>query len=384
MAGSTGQGPTGFSESEKRAAEREARHDVAARGSAGDPAAVQHYLARRRAEEVRRPSRPTGAVPQPSASPEAAPRPRLVVGVDGSPEARLALEAALDDAARRRAELDVVVAYPLVTISSGRVGYLPEQVTQIRQAAERPVREMVDDLLAGPAGRAPGMDAVDVRVVGIEGNPASVLIAAADGADLLVVGNRGRGGLRSALLGSVALHCLSHAPCPVLVVHAAHLTEQPPRVVAGFDGSPGARAALAAAVDEALRVGGEVEVLACYSVTDDWRGLEHVTGPAADEIRGYVEKSVAAAVQEVVAGRSDAPVIRTRVELDPAATALLAHARGAHRLVVGSHGHGTVHGLLLGSVALHCAMHAPSPVLVVRPRPGPVAGAAPREQRALA
>jgi nucleotide-binding universal stress UspA family protein len=383
MSGPSGRGPAEFPENEKRAAERDARHDVAARGRVGDPAAVQHYLARRREEEVRRPAPASGAATRTSPSPEPEFRPRLVVGVDDSPEARLALAAALVDAAARGAELDVVTAYPPVTIWSGGIAYVPEQVASIREAAERRVRGIVDEVLSGPPSRAPGIDTVDIRVVGIEGHVAPVLIAAADGADLLVVGTRGRGGVRSVLLGSVALHCLSHAPCPVLVIHAAHPEARPPRIVAGFDDSPGSRAALAAAVDEATRAGGEVEVLACYSVTDDWQGLEHVTGPSAEQIRAYVEQTVAAAVQDVAAGRTEVPVIRTIVEPGPARDLLVAHARGAHRLVVGSHGHGMVHGLLLGSVALHCAMYAPSPVLVVRPQPSAVAGAAPREEPAL-
>jgi len=55
-----------------------------------------------------------------------------------------------------------------------------------------------------------------------EGPPAEVLLRVAKEADLLVVGSRGRGGLRSALIGSVSLHCIQHAHCPVLV-----LPEQP-------------------------------------------------------------------------------------------------------------------------------------------------------------
>jgi nucleotide-binding universal stress UspA family protein len=48
-----------------------------------------------------------------------------------------------------------------------------------------------------------------------------VLVEASEGADLLVLGHRGRGALRSALLGSVGLHCVLHATCPVTVVRPA-------------------------------------------------------------------------------------------------------------------------------------------------------------------
>lgn len=52
----------------------------------------------------------------------------------------------------------------------------------------------------------------------VEGHPAEALLDAADGADLLVVGSRGRGGFASALLGSVSQHVTHHARCPVVVI----------------------------------------------------------------------------------------------------------------------------------------------------------------------
>lgn len=57
-----------------------------------------------------------------------------------------------------------------------------------------------------------------VRTQVAEGNPARVLLSAAAGADLLVVGSRGHGGFTEALLGSVGQHCAHHARCPVVVI----------------------------------------------------------------------------------------------------------------------------------------------------------------------
>ena len=59
------------------------------------------------------------------------------------------------------------------------------------------------------------------------GHPADVLLTAADGADLLVVGSRGHGSFADALLGSVGQYCVHHAHCPVLIMrgerrHARH------------------------------------------------------------------------------------------------------------------------------------------------------------------
>lgn len=64
---------------------------------------------------------------------------------------------------------------------------------------------------------------MEVRTEVRYGTPASVLLHAARGATLLVVGSRGRGGFAGLLLGSVAQHCAQHAECPVVVVrHDTH------------------------------------------------------------------------------------------------------------------------------------------------------------------
>ena len=57
-----------------------------------------------------------------------------------------------------------------------------------------------------------------IRSSVVEGHPAEVLVRAARGADMLVVGSRGHGGFTEAVLGSVSQHCVHHAPCPVLVI----------------------------------------------------------------------------------------------------------------------------------------------------------------------
>src|SRR4029077_2242999 len=59
---------------------------------------------------------------------------------------------------------------------------------------------------------------VVVRPRVVEGQAGPVLVDAAEGADLLVMGNRGHGGLTEALLGSVGQYCVRHAPCPVVIM----------------------------------------------------------------------------------------------------------------------------------------------------------------------
>ena len=79
---------------------------------------------------------------------------------------------------------------------------------------EQRIREHVDEVLA----TEPGVVHVRVDVDAVSGRAGEVLVERARDADLLVVGHRGRGGLRSVALGSVGLNCVLHAPSPVLVV----------------------------------------------------------------------------------------------------------------------------------------------------------------------
>jgi nucleotide-binding universal stress UspA family protein len=55
----------------------------------------------------------------------------------------------------------------------------------------------------------------------VNDQPAHALLAAADGADLLVVGSRGHGTFAEAMLGSVGQYCVHHAQCPVLIIRDA-------------------------------------------------------------------------------------------------------------------------------------------------------------------
>jgi nucleotide-binding universal stress UspA family protein len=328
----------------------------------------------------------TGTTEEPGPSADRG-RPRVVVGVDGSPGARTALVLALDEAARRGADLDVVAAYPVTLVWTGGTPLDVPDVDAVRADTERRAQELLDEVVRDefPAG-VPG-PAVDARVLAAEGRPVPVLLSAAEGADLLVLGSRGRGGMRSALLGSVALHCLSHAPCPVLIAHGGAPGGRTARVVVGSDGSAGSRAAVVAAIDEAVRSGADLEVVACYRAADYWTDLGTVVVPPVEDIRDDVRHHTEELVTAILAARSESdgvPPVRTRVVDGAAGDELVELARGASLLVVGSHGHGAMRGLLLGSVALHCALHAVAPVLVVRPRPTRTRVVEPRSERVLA
>ena len=134
---------------------------------------------------------------------------RIVVGVDGSNSSRQALRWAATEAEQTGAELQVVMTwhnpYPDMWIPHDPSGTQPLEL--IRRALERIVKGVLGD-----------HPAVTVETSAIEGPAARVLVETAKGADLLVVGSRGLSEFVEILLGSVTLHCVAHAPCPVVVV----------------------------------------------------------------------------------------------------------------------------------------------------------------------
>ena len=140
----------------------------------------------------------------------------IVVGVDGSPESKEALRWALEEARLRAANVRAVYAWRDPYVLAPGFG-LPEDF-EFDALRERAV-ETLDAVIAEVVGTAS-----DVRVDGVvaEGPAGSVLVQAAEGAEMLVVGSRGHGGFVGLLLGSVSQQCVTHAPCPVLVVRRPH------------------------------------------------------------------------------------------------------------------------------------------------------------------
>jgi nucleotide-binding universal stress UspA family protein len=142
--------------------------------------------------------------------------PGIIVGVDGSRHSRGALQWAVSEAATRHAPLTVLTVHQVVAGSWGGTIPYPDDAEIIRKLREE-VRQETDDVLDGldAASRPPS-----VTVCAVTGLPAEELLAAAEHADLLVVGARGAGGFKRLLLGSVSTHVTHHARCPVVVVPA--------------------------------------------------------------------------------------------------------------------------------------------------------------------
>jgi nucleotide-binding universal stress UspA family protein len=137
---------------------------------------------------------------------------RIVVGVDGSAGAACALRWAVAEAKRRGAGLEVVHAWHYFGLPTPP--FLDPPVPGADTVEVR-ARRILDHAVDGIDDE--GLVAPIERILAWE-QPASALLEASKGADLLVVGSRGRGGFRGLLLGSVSQEVAHHAKCPVVII----------------------------------------------------------------------------------------------------------------------------------------------------------------------
>lgn len=275
---------------------------------------------------------------------------QIVVGYDGSIEARDAVGWAAAEAERTRSSLHIVHAYQLAWPGAEYDGPVAEMTADAQERGDRLVAEIADHVRRRGTG---------IHVVGtaLHAAPAPTLIGLGDaGADLLVVGNRGGGGITNLLVGSVSQQVATHAHTPVVVVRGRH-DASGGQVVVGVDGSASSDAALGIAFEAARHRGTGVVAVRAY------------VPPAVTALPYSVtEASERQALDASVAGwKEKYPFVKLETLLVNGRTAqvLVGASHTAQLVVVGSRGHGGFTGLLLGSVGQQLMHHADCPVLIV-------------------
>jgi nucleotide-binding universal stress UspA family protein len=135
-------------------------------------------------------------------------------------------------------------------------------------------------------------------------------------------------------------------------------------IVAGIDGSDASKDALRWAAGQARLSGASLQAVMTWEMPTFAYGAP-MPFPADLDLEGESRSALEQVVAETLGADSGIDVSTTVVEGHPAET-LLEAAANAELLVVGSRGHGSFSGMLLGSVSEHCVAHAPCPVVVVR------------------
>ncbi|MCF2525996.1 universal stress protein [Yinghuangia soli] len=302
----------------------------------------------------------TGNPPQPA--PGGPPPGLVVVGTDGSDPGMRAVMRAAAEAVRRGAALRIVHAVRVPTAAPPQHGdAAPDPVAQ-----DAGVR-LVEAAAAQVLHRHPDLSVDGDVAVGL---PGDVLLDAAQGAELLVVSSRGRGGFANLLLGSVARFLAARTPCPMLVVRGEHgapsddgdLELDGDKVVVGIQGegdAPTGRAAYA----EARRWGLPVYAVHAYA----WPGYVGMSGPSPEDLKAVTEAHAVCLDSALGQVREIYPDVfgTEQAILGDAAGTLVSATAGAAVAVVGVRHRNGLLRHWVGHVAHTVIEHANCPVLVV-------------------
>jgi len=278
----------------------------------------------------------------------------IVVGIDGSPGSRAALEWAMKvDPAL--GEVIPVAAWNLPWWTATLAGAAaPVRYYQMEHDVDVMLDEVVESL---------GSDRLGDRIVA-QGGATTVLLDAAKGQALLVVGSRGHGAMIDTILGSVGIACSLRATTPMAVVPNSASSPGGPCVV-GVDSSDNSLAALIWAMKHAPE---EAPVVAVNA----WRppvypGVE-LPEEAFTDIERHSQSVLDAAIASACEVMPAAPVPKSQSRCGDARTVLEAAAKEAAMLAVGARGDGGFSGIVLGSVTT-ALLHRPVCPTIVVPAP---------------
>ncbi len=298
----------------------------------------------------------------------------ILLATDGSPEAKRAARMAVTLSNWLGSDLHVLhvgeapVAY--YRYSEAEVFGREFQILPVR--AEEYIRERLDE-------QAERIRAMGGEVAGSHagsGKAATEIVRLAEqlGAGLVIVGSRGFGPLRRAVMGSVSSSVVRHARCSVLVVRGGRTQEDhlPGKILLALDGSKEGSAATRAAVEISSAVGSELHIVYALQTRESlpyshplmrerWVGsLERAKHEAwefvDDQARRIEAQGGKVKVAHLAFGEPDEEIVKLGKELE------------AGLVVTGSRGLGGVRRALMGSVSESVVRHAHCPVLVVRGR----------------
>jgi len=282
----------------------------------------------------------------------------IVVGIDESPAAKVAVQWAARDAELRKIPVTLVHAispevatWPNVRLPAGLARWQRDRGRRLVDEAFKLVEEASQH--GGPA---------EVHSEVLASAAVPTLVELSKEAELVVTGCRGSARWPGQLLGSVSSGLVRYAHCPVAIVHdedPSHPSEAP--VLVGIDGSSASDLATAIAFDEASRRNVGLVALHAWSDADvsEWPGID---SPAAQSMAEEVLAERLAGWQEQY---PDVPVSRA-VVCDKPARQLVERSADAQLVVVGSRGRGGFAEMLLGSVGEAVAQMAQVPVIVAR------------------
>ena len=284
---------------------------------------------------------------------------KILFATDGSQNAELAATTAVGFAKNTGSELNVVTIaeeYP------HHEAYWP-LAERSRQRAQEVLAEQTRKIvnLGGAIGQH------HLRT----GTAAKEVVRSAEemGAGLVVMGSRGRGRMRRAIMGSVSDSVVRHAHCPVVVVRWKPIV-LPAKILVATDGSEEARLAAATAADLTRRTGSELYLVHVGKDLTHWSYSGVDVGPLPgidqDELDRQAKRLLEAELERLKSSGTEVAGSRPRRGRAEEEVVDLAEEVGADLIVMGSRGLGGMSRALVGSVSDSVVRHAHCPVMVVR------------------
>ncbi len=282
----------------------------------------------------------------------------IVVGVDGSQHSDRALNWAIQQAAAERRPLTLVHAEHSVTPA-----FMDAAVVNAKTAES--VLDVAGHKVLTDARSKVEQSSKDLEVHQVFelADPRDVLLQLSEGAAMLVVGSRGRGQLRSLLLGSVSVALVRHAHCPVVVVRPEKVGTVRNGVVVGVDASPESRPVLEFAYRQAALHGLPLTVLDC--VWDIHAGS--MGAYVASETPADLEVDRLALAEATAGMKEKYPEVHvtTRMAKGLPQEALVHLGERMDLIVVGAHQDSRVSQAMFGSVSVAVVESSACPVAVV-------------------
>jgi nucleotide-binding universal stress UspA family protein len=280
----------------------------------------------------------------------------IVVGIDGSINAALALDWAADEATRRTSRLVVVHASAVLDSAA----YSSATLDMMRADATLHGERVLTEAVTAMATLHPGLP---VTTILRHDRPADVLIELSGPNSIVAVGSRGGNRVSGALLGSISQRVAAHAAGTVAVIGAGGRGHSSAKaILVGVSNSPGGRAALDFACAEAALRGCRVTAVRAYGVFGRSRHLQ-IYG-ALPGLREYEAAVLSEATRRLQAEHPEAPIDCELVDEEPT-VALARLARDAELLVLGCRHPDDHWPSRLGPITGALLHHVPCPVAIV-------------------
>ena len=280
----------------------------------------------------------------------------ILVGVDGSHASYKATWWAANYAKHAGLTLQIVCAYSLPSYAA-----VSFDATYTAMGDDNAAHSDAQEILSKAKAIA-DVQGVEAATLIVTGDPASVFVELSRNYNLIVIGNRGKGGLAERLLGTTSSSLPAYAYCPIVVVpytdddgNLMHLNNTITKVAVGSDESKWGLKALEIAADFADAWGAELDVISA---------VPNMKGSEDEGVMASFKEDLDVRIKPLEESHPNL-TINKQIVPGPAVGALTKASYDHDVVVVGSRGRGGFTGLLLGSTSQGLLQHAVGPVYVV-------------------